>query len=106
MEEFALFVSVMTLLAVNDYGIVWRRLTIITIALILLAVMLGIGALLNTYVMPWTSKFDFIPDEVTLPFLGGLLILIGGWKLFDSIKRRRRKEPKFSGDPGDYKLGR
>ena len=108
----ALSVSVLTLLAVPDLGMVWRRLRVIGVVAAFLVVAMVAAAAVQEYVLPVTSRFIYLPDGMVLPFLAGLALLGAVAGLWDYLRgRHRRGPPVYIGptvsgrDPGDYKIG-
>ena len=106
-EWLALLVSILALLSVRDLGVAWWRIKVIGVAACVLAVVLVVGLLVETFVLPLTGRYFYIPDGMLWPFVGGLFVLAAVLALWDFIRgrRRRTKGPERGRDPGDYKMG-
>ena len=122
----ALFVSVLALLAVPDLDIAWRRLKLIVAAAVVLVVLLLVASLLQAFVLPFTSRYLYLPDGVLWPFLVSLAALGVLGVLYDRFWGKKPAEAPEPGmpepgmpepgmpepempmqgyDPGDYKTG-
>ena len=104
-EELVLVVGILALLAVHDLRVMWFRVKLIGA----IAIAVSILAILSeVYVIPLTKRVSPIHEDdmwYVLIGLSALLVVLILWITYQNRRKSRGKKP-FSGDPGDYKLGR
>ena len=95
-EWLALFVSLLVLLAIQDLGVVWRRLRVILAAAILSLILLIVALLAETYVLPFTNQINFVPDWMKWPFLAVLFFVALAFRLWEFFQKRRQAKRQGS----------